>query len=77
MHNIHTGMQQSTGGEVVVKETKLSGSVSGTNPMKDNRVLSQAQALDNTTEAKHTTVVVNEVSKEILRIMVSHPINAK
>ncbi|XP_043698794.1 probable 2,3-bisphosphoglycerate-independent phosphoglycerate mutase [Telopea speciosissima] len=62
---------------VVVKGPKLSGNISGTDPLKDNRLLLKAQALDNTDEAKHTATVVNELSKEISKILVSHPLNAK
>lgn len=62
---------------VVVKGPKLSGNISGTDPLKDNRLLLQAQALDDTDEAKHTAAVVNELSREISKILVSHPLNAK
>ncbi|KAH7532837.1 hypothetical protein FEM48_Zijuj04G0064800 [Ziziphus jujuba var. spinosa] len=62
---------------VVVKGPKLSGNISGTDPLKDNRLLLKAEALDNTEEARHTAEVVNELSKEISRILVSHPLNAK
>lgn len=62
---------------VVVKGPKLSGNISGTDPLKDNRLLLQAKPLDDTDEAKHTAAVVNELSKEISRILVTHPVNAK
>lgn len=62
---------------VVVKGPKLSGNISGTDPLKDNRLLLQAQPLDDTDEAKHTAAVVNELSKEISRILLAHPLNAK
>ncbi|CAK7335131.1 unnamed protein product [Dovyalis caffra] len=62
---------------VVVKGSRLSGNISGTDPLKDNRLLLQAEALDDTDEAKHTAAVVNELSREISRILVSHPLNAK
>ncbi|GAB2278202.1 hypothetical protein Dimus_035305 [Dionaea muscipula] len=62
---------------VVVKGPNLSGNISGTDPLKDNRLLLQAQALDDTKEAKHTAAVVNELSKEISHILVCHPLNAK
>lgn len=62
---------------VVVKGPKLSGNISGTDPLKDNRLLLQAEALDDTDEAKHTAAVINELSKEISKILVAHPINAK
>ncbi|KAJ4974990.1 hypothetical protein NE237_008164 [Protea cynaroides] len=62
---------------VVVKGSKLSGNISGTDPLKDNRLLLKAQALDNTDEAKHTAAVINELSKEISKILASHPLNAK
>lgn len=62
---------------VVVKGPKLSGNISGTDPLKDNRLLLQAQPLDDTDEAKHTAAVVNELSKEISRILLAHPLNAE
>ncbi|GFQ06570.1 2 3-bisphosphoglycerate-independent phosphoglycerate mutase [Phtheirospermum japonicum] len=62
---------------VVVKGPKLSGNISGTDPLKDNRLLLQVQPLDDSDEAKNTAAVVNELSKEISRILVGHPINAK
>lgn len=62
---------------VVVKGPRLSGNISGTDPLKDNRLLLQAEALDDTDEAKHTAAVVNELSKEISRILVAHPVNEK
>ncbi|EYU39361.1 hypothetical protein ABFS82_11G093700 [Erythranthe guttata] len=60
---------------VVVKGPKLSGNISGTDPLKDNRLLLQVQPLDDSEEAKNTAAVVNELSKEISRILVDHPIN--
>ncbi|KAH9314668.1 hypothetical protein KI387_023295, partial [Taxus chinensis] len=60
---------------VVVKGPKLSGNISGTDPLKDNRLLLEATPLDDTVEAKHTAAVVNELSKEISRILTSHPLN--
>ncbi|KAM7527686.1 hypothetical protein LguiB_031096 [Lonicera macranthoides] len=62
---------------VVVKGPKLSGNISGTDPLKDNRLLLQAEPLDDTEEAKHTAVVVNELSKEMSKILVAHPLNAE
>ncbi|KAF2299478.1 hypothetical protein GH714_032103 [Hevea brasiliensis] len=62
---------------VVVKGPRLSGNISGTDPLKDNRLLLQAEALDDTDEAIHTAAVVNELSREMSRILVSHPLNAK
>lgn len=62
---------------VVVKGPKLSGNISGTDPLKDNRLLLEAKPLDDTEEAKNTASVVNELSKEISRILVAHPLNAK
>lgn len=62
---------------MVVKGPNLSGNISGTDPLKDNRLLLQAQALDDTDEAKHTAAVVNELSRKISKILVSHPLNAK
>lgn len=62
---------------MVVKGPNLSGNISGTDPLKDNRLLLQAEALDGTDEARHTAKVVNELSKEISHILVAHPLNAK
>ncbi|PKI69889.1 uncharacterized protein LOC116205505 [Punica granatum] len=62
---------------VVVKGPKLSGNISGTDPLKDNRSLLQVQPLDNSEEGKRTATLVNELSREISRILVSHPLNAK
>ncbi|WCJ25449.1 2 3-bisphosphoglycerate-independent phosphoglycerate mutase [Euphorbia peplus] len=62
---------------VVVKGPSLSGNISGTDPLKDNRLLLQVEALDDTDEARHTAAVVNELSKEMSRILISHPLNAK
>uniref|UniRef100_A0A0D9XZZ2 Metalloenzyme domain-containing protein n=1 Tax=Leersia perrieri TaxID=77586 RepID=A0A0D9XZZ2_9ORYZ len=62
---------------VVVKGPKLSGNISGTDPLKDNRLHLKAEPLDDSEDAKNTAAVVNELSKEITRILVSHPINAK
>ncbi|MFS7955915.1 putative phosphoglycerate mutase (2,3-diphosphoglycerate-independent) [Helianthus anomalus] len=62
---------------VVVRGPKLSGNISGTDPLKDNRLLLEAKPLDNTEEAKHTANVVNELSKEISKILVAHPLNQK
>ncbi|XP_031094373.1 uncharacterized protein LOC115998853 [Ipomoea triloba] len=62
---------------VVVKGPVLSGNISGTDPLKDNHLLLQAQALDDTEEAMHTAAVVNELSKEISCILVAHPLNSK
>lgn len=62
---------------VVVKGPKLSGNISGTDPLKDNRLLLKAEALDDTEEAKNTAVIINELSQEISQILISHPLNAK
>ncbi|RRT50421.1 hypothetical protein B296_00050033 [Ensete ventricosum] len=62
---------------VVVKGPKLSGNISGTDPLKDNRLLLKSEALDDTEEAKNTAAVVNELSKEMSKILVAHPLNAK
>ncbi|KAJ4780290.1 hypothetical protein LUZ62_019874 [Rhynchospora pubera] len=62
---------------VVVKGPKLSGNISGTDPLKDNRLLLKAQPLDDSFEAKNTAEVINELSKEITKILKSHPINKK
>lgn len=77
--NIHVYFRYATEHRcgVVIKGPKLSGNISGTDPLKDNRLLLQANPLDDTDEAKHTAAVVNELSKEISRILLAHPLNAK
>lgn len=62
---------------VVVKGPNLSGNISGTDPLKDNRLLLKAEALDDSHEARNTAAVINELSKEITKILVSHPVNTK
>ncbi|XP_050381574.1 uncharacterized protein LOC126798607 [Argentina anserina] len=62
---------------VVVKGPSLSGNISGTDPLKDNRLILQAEALDGSDVARHTAKVVNELSKEISKILIAHPLNAK
>ena len=44
---------------------------------KDNHLRLEAQALDDTSKAKHIVAIVNELSKEISRILVAHPLNTK
>ncbi|KAI3743470.1 hypothetical protein L1987_61179 [Smallanthus sonchifolius] len=46
---------------------KLSGNISGTDPLKDNRLLLKAQPLDNTEEAKHTAKEKNIANIVLLR----------
>lgn len=62
---------------VVVKGLGLSKNISGIDPLKDNRLLLQAQALDDTEEVKHTAVIINVLSREVSKILVFHPVNAK
>ncbi|KAL5185193.1 L-ascorbate peroxidase, cytosolic [Glycine soja] len=62
---------------VVVKGPNLSGNISETEPLKDNRILLKAEALDDSHEARNIAAVVNELSKEITKNLVSHPVNAK
>ncbi|XP_022719617.1 uncharacterized protein LOC111277433 [Durio zibethinus] len=61
---------------VVVKGPRLSGNISGTDPLKDNCLLLEAKPSDDTDEARHTALV-NELSREISKILVSHPLNEK
>ena len=60
-----------------MKGQRLSGNITGTDPLKDNPLHLMAEPLDESEEAKNTAAVVNELSKEITRILVSHPINAQ
>ena len=62
---------------VVVKGPNLSGNISGTEPLKDNHILLKAEALDDSHEPSNIAAVVNELSKEITKNLVSHPVNAK
>ena len=60
---------------VVVKGQNLSGNISGTDPLKDNRPLQVVEALDDSDSAKHTAIVVNELSHEMRQILRSHALN--
>lgn len=62
---------------MVVKGPGLTGNISGTDPLKDNRLLQVVAALDESAESKHTAAVVNELSTEMRRILSSHPLNAQ
>ncbi|KAG6541510.1 hypothetical protein Mapa_017107 [Marchantia paleacea] len=62
---------------VVVKGPGLSGNISGTDPLKDNRLLQTVVGLDDSEEAKHTAAVVNELSNEMRKILTAHPLNAE
>ncbi|KAJ6752951.1 COFACTOR-INDEPENDENT PHOSPHOGLYCERATE MUTASE [Salix koriyanagi] len=46
---------------VVEKGPRLSCNISGTDPLKDKRLLLQSEALNDSDEARHTAAVVNEV----------------
>lgn len=54
----------------------MSGNISGTDPLKDNRPLQVVGALEDSEEAKLTAAVVNELSNEMRRILTAHPLNA-
>lgn len=60
---------------VVVKGPNLSGNISGTDPLKDHRLLQVVEPLDGSDAAKHTAVVVNDLSCEMRKILQSHPLN--
>jgi 2,3-bisphosphoglycerate-independent phosphoglycerate mutase len=62
---------------VVVSGPGLSGNISGSDPLKDNRLLLKVKPLDDTKEAAHTANVVNELSDVIRGILRSHPLNAE
>ncbi|KAG5042320.1 hypothetical protein JHK87_006235 [Glycine soja] len=62
---------------VVVKEANRSGNIAGTCPLKDNNILLTARALDDSNEVRNTIAVVNELSKEMRQILLSHPANPK
>ncbi|GBG89230.1 hypothetical protein CBR_g48938 [Chara braunii] len=62
---------------VVVRGPGLSGNISGTDPLKDNRLLLDAKPLDETEDAKRTAEIVNEVSNEIRKRLRGHWINAQ
>ena len=62
---------------VVVSGAGLSGNISGSDPLKDNRLLLKVKPLDDSKEAAHTANVVNELSDVIRGILRSHPLNAE
>jgi 2,3-bisphosphoglycerate-independent phosphoglycerate mutase len=62
---------------VVVSGPGLSGNISGSDPLKDNRLLLKVKPLDDSKEAAHTAAVVNELSDVMRRILRSHPLNAE
>ncbi|KAG0600130.1 hypothetical protein M758_11G009200 [Ceratodon purpureus] len=62
---------------VVVSGPGLSGNISGSDPLKDHRLLLKVKPLDDTKEAAHTANVVNELSDVIRGILRSHPLNAE
>eukprot|EP00850_Spirogloea_muscicola_P022802 SM000312S11995 [mRNA] locus=s312:86963:88923:- [translate_table: standard] len=62
---------------VVIRGPTLSGNISGTDPLKDHRLLLRAEALDDSQEAAQTASIVNEVSDELRKILREHPLNAQ
>eukprot|EP00850_Spirogloea_muscicola_P014997 SM000111S18820 [mRNA] locus=s111:369107:371266:+ [translate_table: standard] len=62
---------------VVIRGPLLSGNISGTDPLKDHRLLLRAEALDGSQEAAQTASIVNEVSDELRKILREHPLNAQ
>lgn len=62
---------------VVVKGANQSGNIAGTCPLKDNDILLTTRALDDSNEVRNTIAVVNELSKEMRQILLSHPANPK
>lgn len=62
---------------VVVKGPNLSGNISGTDPLKDLKLLQVVEPLDDSDDAKHTAVIINELSNEMRHILRSHPLNIK
>ncbi|KAI8467172.1 MAG: 2,3-bisphosphoglycerate-independent phosphoglycerate mutase-domain-containing protein [Monoraphidium minutum] len=66
---------------VVVRGPGLTDAITGTDPLKDNLPLLEAQPLDDSPEARprgaaHTAAVVNELSSAIRTALAPHPINA-
>lgn len=55
----------------------LSGNISGSDPLKDNRKLLVVAPLDDSFEAKRTAAVVNELSDVMRKILTAHPTNAE
>lgn len=62
---------------VVVRGPRLSGAISGTDPLKDHLPLPQAKPLDDSPEALNTAAVVNALSDIIRKTLREHPINAE
>ena len=61
----------------MVRGPNLSGAISGTDPLKDNRLLPECTASDDSLDAVHTAEVVNALSNRIREILRSHPLNAE
>lgn len=62
---------------MVVSGPGLSGNISGSDPLKDGRLLLKIKPLDETKEAAHTADVVNELSDVMRGILRAHPLNAE
>ena len=62
---------------MVVRGPHLSGAISGTDPLKDNRLLPECTALDGSLDAVHTAKVVNALSDRMREILRLHPLNAE
>lgn len=60
---------------VCVRGPGLTDFVSGTDPLKDNLPLLKPEPLEDTSEARHTAAVVQELSDEIRKVLEAHPIN--
>eukprot|EP00002_Diphylleia_rotans_P033821 TRINITY_DN7228_c0_g1_i1.p1 TRINITY_DN7228_c0_g1~~TRINITY_DN7228_c0_g1_i1.p1 ORF type:complete len:443 (-),score=62.61 TRINITY_DN7228_c0_g1_i1:1490-2818(-) len=60
---------------VRVRGPGLTDSVTGTDPLKDNKFLLTSEPLDDTPEARKTAQLINEMSKEFSAALQQHPIN--
>eukprot|EP00899_Mesostigma_viride_P027477 jgi/Mesvir1/7914/Mv26581-RA.4 len=62
---------------VVVRGPGLSGNISGTDPLKDNLPLLNAEPLDELATSRFTATLVNELSDVFRAILRGHPLNAQ
>jgi 2,3-bisphosphoglycerate-independent phosphoglycerate mutase len=62
---------------LVLRGEGLSPAISDTDPKKEGLPIKECHATDDTPEAKRTAAIVNEVSRQVLKLLDSHPVNVK
>ena len=60
---------------ISIRGVGLSDRISGTDPLKDGKKLLECTALDDSIEAKNTSVLVNSLSSIMTQLLLKHPIN--